>query len=376
MTLYFWLWLLSTKNVCFSVSHNEPNVECYSKHRASSYLVNGDWVPSKPLNTYGNLKCPLELNGVTPTNEFVCLLDYQWEATTCKSKPFDALRFLSALKSKVILLSGDSVTKQTYIALICHLFEYAEPDLSYQNIPWARPVEVVNKDQVYSHQPHVTFLDDICFHFQYNVTICCCLAPDIYNKHADMVIWNAYGLHFHHTNHSNVTHLDQSMSADPLTHNQETYRSVLHGIAAYAKSHPSKLIVYRETSGQSFPGSLNGDFDNRDPSWIAYSTQRCKAQYEPINITAKGSETSTRSWSHLETWRQHMEKEIILHEHHMPYLNIYETQFSIPCEGGGHFVNECTHYHLPGVPDAWIIMLYNFVIHSPLVASWRETWTD
>jgi hypothetical protein len=239
---------------------------------------------------------------------------------------------------------------------------------------------------VFSHRTHSTFLDDICFHFKYNVTICCCLDPTIYKKDADMVIWNGQGLHYHHINESNKDALGHDMKGDLLEHNQEAYRNTLENIATYANDHPSKLVVYRETSGQSFPGSFNGDYDNRDPTWMAHSTQRCVPRYESINVTSSSSSsmkgennnsgattTTTRSWSHLATWRQRMEKEMILHEHKIPFLSIYETQFNLPCDGTGHFSHECTHYHLPGVPDAWVTMLYNFVLYSPLVATWRES---
>ena len=373
----FKCWLIYFSLVPLLSSTSLEEDACYSKHKASSYLVSGDWKPmSSPKTTYGNLKCPLELAGQTPTEEFKCLLDHQWEATTCKSVPFDAITFLSKLKSKLILLSGDSVTKQTYIALICHLYEHAEPDLSSQNIPWTMPVKLVDNEWYYTHRPHGTFLDDICFHFKYNVTICCCMDPTDYKKDADIVIWNGRGLHYHRINESNTTAYGFVMKGDPLQQTPEAYRNSLNNIAAYVKDHPSKLVVYRETSGQSFPGSYNGDYDNRDPTWIVRSTQRCLPRFEPINVTIKGNTSVTRSWSHMDTWRQRMEKEIILHEYKIPFLSIYETQFNLPCNGTGHFPSECTHFYLPGVPDAWVAMLYNFVLHSPLVEAWRESWAD
>ena len=356
--------------VCALVNYSySKNNNCYDEHLIQNYLVDGHWIPAEPLNRYGNLKCPLEMLGKTPTGNFTCILNYQWEATTCQSSSFDAVTFLQRLQSKLVLLSGDSVTKQSYVSLVCHLFEHANPDLNNQNIPWARPVRKEGNEYLFTHHHHITFLDDLCFHFDYNVTICCCLEPYHYKTNADLVLWNGRGLHYHIINSSRIS-TDQDLNmGDSEDRTPIAYRDVLKRIGEFAKSHPSKLIVYRETSAQSFPGTANGDYDNRDPHWIVHTADRCMPAFDP---PAAPPESPNRAWTHLETWRQQLEQEIILREYGLPYLKAYDTQFGLPCEGSGHFINECTHFHMPGVPDAWMTMLYNFVLHSPLVSAWHS----
>ena len=50
----------------------------------------------------------------------------------------------------------------------------------------------------------------------------------------------------------------------------------------------------------------------------------------------------------------------------VPLLRVFDLSVSLPCRGLGTIgYPDCTHYCLPGVPDAWTALLYAFVTHTP-----------
>ena len=59
---------------------------------------------------------------------------------------------------------------------------------------------------------------------------------------------------------------------------------------------------------------------------------------------------------------------IVFDEGGIPLLGVFNMSATVPCENLGFLGHgDCSHTCMPGPRDAWTEMLYNFVMHSPLI---------
>ncbi len=131
------------------------------------------------------------------------------------------------------------------------------------------------------------------------------------------------------------------------------------------------VLLYRESSPQSFNGSYTGNFYSR---YIQSKT--CLPYYstylfENQSLSLIDNKNLKYNFTHHKlTFRQRIEREMMFERFGIPMLAIHDITSSLPCEEFNHIgFPDCTHYCMPGMPDVWNQLLYNFVLNSPLIKS-------
>jgi hypothetical protein len=271
------------------------------------------------------------------------------------SQQFNPYYFLRQLANMTIHVVGDSISAQHYKSLICELSQFAFPSLSHQ-------MKILN----------LTFYDVrylpswLCLTFSYAVTIC--WANDISNhgevflrplQPPDILLWNVAGLH----SHSHDSHLQK-----------------LHRVLFYSKqelfypfnnSHPlQRILIYRETTPQAFNGStLTGDYDERSES---NDVRECRdfLEISGNDLSGGDEENSEERYEKYLTYRQRYEREIF-RRRGIPLLSIHDLTL---VRGVSQYVGypDCSHFCEPGTPLVWNLLLYRFVMTSPLITALRE----
>ena len=369
--------IFASYNQCFSDGFNNSDVvvKGFWKKRVQYEVADSNKV-SCPIfnwhhNNCGHFHCDSK-----------CYRGYIWTTTGCKSEEFDAELFLKTLENKRLALVGDSMARQHFASLSCLLFDYLAPTYDAQI-----------KDLQMQYSPHLNVScplfggkDVRCLSFRFNVTIC---AGPINIENSDLTVFNTGGIHF-----PNKTEYKDNLEKQ-LSHFK------------YSKYFPygNKLLIFRETSPQAFKGIGSGYYEVRE------SIEDAEKCMSASNLANDDSGTDIRfSYTDMFTnvtrwfmpWRQRLERDII-ERAGIPYWKIYKLSHTLPCDGLGHvgfepspptpapttlapairrngsnpmelppampdFRLDCTHFCLPGVPDVWSYMLYNFVRHSPLMA--------
>ena len=312
--------------------------DCYSEGRSHPLITSaGHWIPiahSRPKPAYGLLSCPLELSKyVCQSATSQCIESHQYEFTSCRSYPFHPVMFLKALENKLVVLIGDSLTRQHLISLVCRLHPHASPPMSEQPIPWRNPEKsCVNTE-------HCDIPDEVCFTFRFNVTIC--RGKEQLLNIADVVVYNGGGIHFHHD--FNVNTLTDSQKGENETLYEEKLLdivSLIESFEYYPYGRRKRLLIYRETSGQGFEGPT-GDFDVRSLPTRTGCRPRPYYDNHP-NGTVGGVSVYGDFYSGVRVaWRQVLERNIV-ERAGIPYFATLKMSATLPCDGLG-FVGSRTN---------------------------------
>uniref|UniRef100_A0ACD6AKF9 Uncharacterized protein n=1 Tax=Avena sativa TaxID=4498 RepID=A0ACD6AKF9_AVESA len=98
-------------------------------------IFKGEWVPDQGVPAYTNETCPV-IHG-----HYDCMgygrpdlgfLRWRWRPDGCELLPFDAARFLAAMRGKSVAFVGDSLARNQMHSLVCLLARAERP------VPWTK----------------------------------------------------------------------------------------------------------------------------------------------------------------------------------------------------------------------------------------------
>jgi len=122
------------------------------------------------------------------------------------------------------------------------------------------------------------------------------------------------------------------------------------GLAPAASRHLSETRLVRSSFFPSFGGAQEQPRYIPDPA-------------HPSSSSSSSSYAAVPAW--LIGHRQTIER-AVLRAAGVPLLRVHDLTLAVPCAGLGTIgYPDCTHYCLPGVPDAWTQLLHAFVTNTP-----------
>jgi hypothetical protein len=267
---------------------------------------------------------------------------------------FQPSTFLQIFENMAIHVTGDSVSLQHFRSLVCELSYHASPSLQLQ-------MKKLNLTE-----GRVDALPSwACVTFRKNFTLC--WTHDVTDRgqilHKEMepelLIWNAGGLH----SKSESAHLEKLHRLLYYARTRQYYPFHMNTNATgldvpTSPETPIKhLLLYRETTPQSFVGSLSGIYEQRNESI---------SECQDILSILKTNEVSD---AYL-TYRQILEREFT-EKKGIPFLPVHDLTL---LRGPSQYLGfpDCSHFCDPGTPTLWNRMLYQFVTTSPLIKSLRR----
>ena len=109
---------------------------CFADLSSTAMNVRGKWIQQpSPRPVYGKLSCPMEWSKYACADSTQsCYRNHTFVITSCVSEHFhfEPLGFLKTLQGRTVAFIGDSLTRQHYISMICHLHHHAVPDMKHQ----------------------------------------------------------------------------------------------------------------------------------------------------------------------------------------------------------------------------------------------------
>ena len=99
--------------------------------------VRGKWIQKpSPTPVYGKLSCPMEWSKYAcAKSSQSCYRNHTFVITSCVMSDhfqFEPLGFLKTLQGRIVAFIGDSLTRQHFISVICHLHHFAFPEMKHQ----------------------------------------------------------------------------------------------------------------------------------------------------------------------------------------------------------------------------------------------------
>ena len=110
---------------------------CFADLSSVGMDVKGKWIQKpSPTPVYGKLSCPMEWSKYACADSTQsCYKNHTFVVTNCHSDHFsifEPLGFLKTLQGRTLAFIGDSLTRQHFISLICHLHHHAFPAIKHQ----------------------------------------------------------------------------------------------------------------------------------------------------------------------------------------------------------------------------------------------------
>ncbi|KAK7251407.1 hypothetical protein RIF29_34569 [Crotalaria pallida] len=118
------------------VAQNEDQLSHTNTGEGKCDYLRGDWVPNPSGPLYTNESCsfiqPYQncLKNGRPDREF---LYWKWAPRDCDLPPFDAHKFLNAMRNKTWAVIGDSISRNHVQSLLCMLSTAAQPIVVYHD---------------------------------------------------------------------------------------------------------------------------------------------------------------------------------------------------------------------------------------------------
>lgn len=127
-------WSLDRKTE--SRSAVETKKTCFADLSSGATDVRGKWIQKpSPIPIYGKLSCPMEWSKYACAKITQnCYRNHTFVVTSCVSEyfQFEPLGFLKTLAGRTMAFIGDSLTRQHFISIICHLHHHAVPEMKHQ----------------------------------------------------------------------------------------------------------------------------------------------------------------------------------------------------------------------------------------------------
>ena len=312
---------------------------------------------------YWGLSCPFEMNHYScapgkqeprsPRAEYARSL--QFEPEECRLDPFDNMGFVQGMKGRHLEFMGDSITRQHFISVVCHLLPSV--DWAATHTFWAQNHGDTPAPGCTPGTSPPSSAGSWACRRRYHNVLANVRRP---NNTACVFLTTGTRVCYRGMLSRGVNQYLRSFASNILVvanaglhSGQAKYQPVVESLVKKYKSIDCKkrpVLVYREHIAQHFKGNEDGSFarmEHIDPTSSPVLNVPCRARISDKQLQSR-----------VEIERR------VLTEASIPLLPVYDSSTDIGCAHIGAQAKgtaDCTHFCQPGVPDYWARLLSNLV---------------
>lgn len=248
--------------------------------------------------------------------------DRTFQTTECDLDKFKPETFLERSRSKKLLFIGDSLSLQTWIAIVCSL--HSTEISAVYNIEWFNFLKFYNvpeweNDVCFHGLPHCYIKSGSVYYPQYNATIMinCTHFDSLHGFHSLSNIADNWSM-----GSNDVMILNYGMHFDPTTM-EKVLKNVIEEIVKLQLSQDSPVVVWRETMPAHFNGlvgytsdPINGNCSGYNDLELAYSSDYKNRMADKI-FSKAGIPILRVAQNLFSEWYSHFGREFMLPRHHL-----------------------------------------------------------
>jgi hypothetical protein len=268
-----------------------------------------------------------------------------WQPDSCALLPFDSEAFIDKLQGRLLYFVGDSISTQMYVSLMCLL---RGQETSTKGLRWVDASQTWNrKSNCPNGAEHCYFGNNQpeakadCVKFRRKVQICLARVVDYDTLPEKTIVLVNYGLHMLPVYKPSNAALFALVS------------SIISSARQARKEHRDLRIVWRQVSLQHFDSS-DCSFEN------VVSNYRCSDRACDYSASAR-TERDTKVLKML------IDSEVVDTLFIQGYEKTSQANVRILRRADTpESVDDCTHYCLPGMPDHWNRLFFNYLMSLSL----------